>query len=132
MKRSGAIILVLAGLLTACGGLIRGAAPKAPQEPSRAEMTQVAVISEELKDAGWSEVLETIDGRVAQWQSDVGAASMNTQELADGLDVIISAVNHRESTENDWLVTRELFSRLEALCVRLPAEHPYRGGEYCA
>jgi hypothetical protein len=132
MKRSGATILILAGLLTACGGLTRESASKSAQEPSRAEMTQVAVISEQVKEAGWNEVLETIDGRVVQWQSDVGVASMETQELADVIDVIISAINQRESAEDEWLVTRELFARVEALCVRLPADHPYRGGEYCA
>jgi hypothetical protein len=54
---------------------------------------------------------------------------MGTLHIQANMDAIRFAM--RKLRGNDWLETRELLARRTRLCLLLPSEHPYRGGEFC-
>lgn len=79
-----------------------------------------------------TDLMPELERRVRDWATNVDAAGMSDQEIADTMDALTLAIANLDETEDEWLRTRELMMRLRYLCELLPTGHPYRGGEYCA
>jgi hypothetical protein len=55
---------------------------------------------------------------------------MPSEKLAGNMWALWSTMTLR-GAEDDWRAWGELTARLDRLCVLLPAEHEFRGGEFC-
>jgi hypothetical protein len=70
--------------------------------------------------------------RVQQWADSFDVEGMSDQALVATMDVLTRAISDGVLVNDDWVGLRELMLRRTYLCELLPADHPYRGGEYCS
>jgi hypothetical protein len=66
-----------------------------------------------------------LDAWAARWSVD----SMSTSQLAANMWAVWEVMT--EGEDEDLTVTWQLTDRRHYLCVRLPPEHEFRGGEFC-
>jgi hypothetical protein len=112
------------------------AAPPAVDGPQGEVLTNTQPYEDDLLQRGWAAVQEEVRGRLDAWATEVAVGEMSIEEPAAAMDVITSAISSRDELQEleqqlRWLELRELMSRRDLLCHRLPVDHSYRGGEYC-
>jgi heat shock protein HslJ len=93
-----------------------------------------AALRAQIDDVGWEAFTESSNDRIATWADQIGASAMSPTELSRAMDQLtrtLRDVGEPEFDGDSWLILRELMGRRIFLCGLLPAEHPYRGGEYC-
>jgi hypothetical protein len=89
-------------------------------------------LPESVREAGGDAIWQELHRRADEWATSVGVDHMSAQALARNMDSLNRAILLLPESTQRWLHVHELSLRRDELCVRLPADHPYRGGEFCA
>jgi hypothetical protein len=114
-----------------------------PGDPGAAARGEVSCEPERLDDPGIADVrsIPRSDGtsldeitakredRLEDWAARWAVDSMTESQLAGNLWAIWTAMT--QSHDSDLTISWQLEDRRHYLCVRLPPEHEFRGGEFC-
>jgi hypothetical protein len=100
-------------------------------EPERLDRPGITDLQPPPETSEWDATLAEFDARVEAWADGFGIQEMSTDQLAGNLWAVRNAIILAPEGNGDWLQVRELSMRLHALCVLLPPEHEFRGGEFC-
>lgn len=83
-------------------------------------------------EAGGEAIWQELHRKADEWATSIGADQMSPEVLARNMDRLNRAILSLLESTQRWLAVHELALRRDELCVRLPADHLYRGGEFCA
>jgi hypothetical protein len=100
-------------------------APERLDAPGIAEVTPIPRSEGTTLDEVMAERAARLDAWAARWSVD----SMSTSQLAANMWAVWEVMT--EGEDEDLTVTWQLTDRRHYLCVRLPPEHEFRGGEFC-
>lgn len=100
-------------------------------EASTDDMLSVDPMPQSILENASTELIPEWQRRVREWAAEIGAEGMSDQALVDTMDVLTQAITRSFLANDDWVGERELMMRRTYICGLLPADHKYRGGEYC-
>lgn len=100
-------------------------------EASTDDVLSVDPMPQSILENASTELIPEWQRRVREWAARIGADGMSDQTLVDTMDFLTRAITESFLANDDWVAERELMLRRTYLCELLPADHVYRGGEYC-
>jgi hypothetical protein len=110
--------------------LARGGGASSDTSADLDEYVQVDPLPAEALSSGDALGAE-LASRLSSWSDGLDVVDLPQADLVAGMDAITQAIASLPETDDDWLTVRQLFDRRLTLCLELPINHPYRGGEYC-
>jgi DNA-binding beta-propeller fold protein YncE len=100
-------------------------------DPERLDTPGITALEPPPEPSDWDATLAQLDARVERWADRFGIQELSTDRLAGNMWALRNAIVLTPEGDGEWLQFRELSMRLHALCVLLPADHEFRGGEFC-
>jgi hypothetical protein len=106
------------------------ATARAACEAQRLDTPGISDLQAPPETPSWEETLAALDARLEAWAERFHIGQMSPDQLAGNMWALRSATLPGQGNEHH-LEIRELMMRLHALCVLLPPDHEFRGGEFC-
>jgi hypothetical protein len=97
----------------------------------RLDVPGVADLDPFPETKNYEATIEELARRLEAWAERFGIREMAPEHLAGNMWAIRKALRETAIGSQEWVAIRELMMRSHALCVLLPPEHEFRGGEFC-